>query len=73
MYLIFTMFFFTWLNIVTDDLGFWQERKDPNVNFGFDDGPKKVGISEASSNLTVWFIMYYYASVDMHLVDEVQL
>ncbi|CAJ1958757.1 unnamed protein product [Sphenostylis stenocarpa] len=28
-----------------------NERKDPNVKFGFDNGPKNVGISEASSNL----------------------
>lgn len=39
------------LSIVTDDLVFWQERKEPNVKFGFDNGPKNVGISEASSNL----------------------
>ncbi|KAL2337269.1 hypothetical protein Fmac_011715 [Flemingia macrophylla] len=28
-----------------------KEREDPSVNFGFDDRPKNVSISEASSNL----------------------
>lgn len=39
------------LNIMTDDLEICQEREDPDVNFGCVDGMKKVGISEASSNL----------------------
>ncbi|XLT72709.1 hypothetical protein HN873_029135, partial [Arachis hypogaea] len=32
--------------------------------------PNKVTISEASSNLTDSFIVYYYAGIDMHIVVE---
>ncbi|RYR73137.1 hypothetical protein Ahy_A02g007467 [Arachis hypogaea] len=44
--------FVSWLNVMTDDMEFWQENEDPNVCFGFHNRPNKVTISEASSNLT---------------------